>query len=50
MVKSRSFLTAVFAGFVVCMAYGCGPSYPECYEDSDCTTENNKKTYRIKKY
>ena len=45
MVKTRSVLAAVLAGLMICLAYGCSPSYPECYEDNDCKADVSKKSY-----
>lgn len=44
MFKSRSIFATVMAGFMVCLAYGCSPSYPECYDDNDCTAEKSGKS------
>lgn len=34
--KSRGLITAAMAALTMSLAYGCSPSYPECYEDTDC--------------
>ncbi|MFA5624002.1 MAG: OmpA family protein [Bradymonadales bacterium] len=34
--KGRKLLLAFFSLFILGFAYGCSPSYPECYEDADC--------------
>ena len=45
MLKNRKFIALILTGCMVCLANACSPSYPECYEDTDCTTENNHKSY-----
>lgn len=44
MVKIRRVFLAALAGSLVCLASGCGPSYPECYDDNDCSTEASGKS------
>lgn len=43
--KIRGLIAVLAAGFMLSLASGCSPSYPECYEDEDCKASVNNKSY-----
>ena len=43
--KIRGLIAVLAAGFMVSLASGCSPSYPECYDDNDCKASVSKKSY-----
>lgn len=48
MTKSRNIMSVIFLGMFVLLASACSPSYPECYEDTDC--KSNAKGVAVDEY